>query len=151
MNQLEIIHKKIQNNSSRKQTAVGAALQKTEQVEESINTREVRGEALATTRVIYRIQNSDTYYVQSKRSDNIFYFVRFNPSVFEWCSCPDNSMRGEKCKHIWSIEFAIRLGIIKETDRLPTEVKVKKKVVTTIAAATKPLPAKSYTEDDYSF
>ena len=82
MNQLEIIHKKIQNNSSRKQTAVGVALQKTEQVEESINTREVRGEALATTRVIYRIQNSDTYYVQSKRSDNIFYFVRFNPSVF---------------------------------------------------------------------
>jgi hypothetical protein len=56
-------------------------------------------------------------------------------------------MRGLKCKHIWSIEFAIRLGIIKDTDRLPTEAKVKKVVAATI---TTPL-TKSYTEDDYSF
>ena len=74
--------------------------------------------------------------------------VKYQPSDFEWCSCRDNSTRGIKCKHIWSIEFAIRLRIIKGTDRLPIEAKVKKKVVTTIAATK---PTNSYTEDDYSF
>jgi hypothetical protein len=96
---------------------------------------------------IYRLQKTDIFYVESDSGDNSYYFVKFKPDVLEWCSCCDNSMRGLKCKHIWSIEFAIRLGIIKDTDRLPTEAKVKKVVAATI---TTPL-TKSYTEDDYSF
>jgi hypothetical protein len=88
------------------------------------------------------------FYVESESSDNTYYFVKFKPGVIEWCSCCDNSMRGLKCKHLWSIESAIRFGTLKDLDRLPTEAKVKK-VIT--AAATKPLPTKSYTEDNYSF
>ena len=49
-----------------------------------------------------------------------------------------------------SIEFAIRMGTLRDIDRLPTEAKVKKVLATTAAATTKPL-AKSYKDDDYSF
>ena len=97
--------------------------QKTEQVEEIENKREGKGRILATSRRVYRIQNSDTFYVESENSNNIYYFVRFNPSVYEWCSCPDNSMRSVKCKHIFCIECAIRLATVKDVDKLPVEAK----------------------------
>ena len=83
--------------------------------------RKGKGRVLAISRRIYRLQNTDVFYVESESSDNIYYFVKYRPSDFEWCSCRDNSTRGMKCKHIWSIEFAIRLGIIKDTDKSPTE------------------------------
>ena len=50
-----------------------------------------------------------------------------------------------KCKHPFSVEYSIRLGTLKDVDRLPTEAKVKKVVATTTAVS------KSYTEDQYSF
>jgi hypothetical protein len=111
--------------------------------------RKGKGRVLAISRRIYRLQNTDVFYVESESSDNTYYFVKFKPDVVEWCSCCDNSMRGLKCKHIWSIEFAIRLRIIKDTDILPTEAKVKEVVVITTTPATK--PTKSYKDDDYSF
>ena len=49
--------------------------------------------------------------------------MKYQPSVFEWCSCRDNSSRGMKCKHIWSIEFAIRFGTLKDTDKLLADAK----------------------------
>ena len=53
-----------------------------------------------------------------------------------------------KCKHLHSIEFAIRMGTLRDIDRLPTEAKVKK----VIPAATTPTKvASSYKEDEYSF
>ena len=116
---------------------------------EQRDKREGKGRVLAISRRIYRLQKSEVFYVKSESSDNTYYFVKFKPDVVEWCSCCDNSTRGMKCKHIWSIEFAIRLGIIKDTDRLPIEAKVKKVVVTTTTPATK--PTKSYKDDDYSF
>ena len=88
---------------------------------EQENKREGEGRVLATSNMIYRIQNTDTYYVQSKRSENIYYFVRYNFGVLEWCSCPDNSIRGIKCKHQFAIEYAIRLGTLKDIDKLPKE------------------------------
>ena len=48
-------------------------------------------------------------------------------------------------KHLWSLEFVIRMGTLKDTDRLPADAK-RKQVVTTVVAV-----PKSYTEDDYSF
>jgi len=88
--------------------------------------------------------------------------VKFKPDVdVEYCSCPDNSMRGQKCKHIWSIEFATRFDTLKDIDKLPEKgQKVFQpmndkylspigRVDEQIAAAT--IEAKSYTDDDYSF
>jgi predicted nucleic acid-binding Zn finger protein len=97
---------------------------------------------------VYRLVNTDVFYVESESSNETYYFVKFKPDVIEWCSCLDNSMReGQmRCKHIWSIEFAIRMGTLRDTDRLPTEAKVSKVVSTATV-----IPAKSYTDDDYSF
>ena len=116
------------------------------------NRREDKGRVLAISRRIYRLQKTDVYYVESESSDNIYYFVKFKPDVIEWCSCCDNSIRGMKCKHLWSIEFAIRFGTLKDTDRLPADAKRD----TSMLVSPKPsqiatIQAKSYTEDDYSF
>jgi predicted nucleic acid-binding Zn finger protein len=107
-----------------------------------------RGRVIAQSRRIYRLLQTDVFYVESESTDNVYYFVKFKPDVVEYCTCPDNSLRvGQmKCKHLWSIEFAIRLGSLRDIDRLPTEAKVKKVVV--VPAVVTP---KSYTEDDYSF
>ena len=92
----------------------------------------------------------DVFYVKSESTDNVYCFVKFKPHVIEWCSCMDNSRRGLKCKHIWSIEFAIRLGTLRDTDRLPTEAKVRK--VAAAATITPTIVVKSsYKNDDYSF
>ena len=53
-----------------------------------------------------------------------------------------------KYKHIFAIEFAIRWGILKDTDKLPI-ADAKRYGSTTIAI--KPTQAKSYRDDDYSF
>jgi predicted nucleic acid-binding Zn finger protein len=80
--------------------------------------------------------NTDVFYVESESSNDTYYFVKYKPDLLEWSSCPDNSMRGGqmRCKHIWSIEFAIRMGTMRDTDKLPTEAKVRKVLTTTIFA-----------------
>ena len=83
-----------------------------------------KGRVLAISRRTYRLQNTDTFYVESETSDNLYYFVRFNPDVFEWwCSCKDNSTRHIKCKHLFTIKFAIKLRTIKNIEKLPVEAK----------------------------
>ena len=110
-----------------------------------------KGRRMAQSRRIYRLMQTDVFYVESESTDNVYYFVKFKPDVVEYCTCPDKSLRGGqmKCKHLWSIEFAIRYGKLKDTDRLPIEAKVKKVVATT--ATTPAKIARSYKEDDYSF
>jgi predicted nucleic acid-binding Zn finger protein len=107
-----------------------------------------KGREIAQSRRNYRLLQTDVFYVESESTDNVYYYVKFKPDVVEYCTCPDNSLRGGqmKCKHLHSIEFAIRMGTLRDTDRLPTEAKVKEIVVVPAAIITK-----SYTEDDYSF
>ena len=100
--------------------------------------RSGKGRVIALSRRVYRLLSTDVYYVESESSDNTYYFVKYNLSDSAWCSCRDNSTRGMKCKHIWSIEFAIRMGTLKDTDRLPED-------------ATKKRESKSYTGDEYSY
>jgi hypothetical protein len=128
MQQLTIEHKKTITKKN----------QKTEQVELE-NKREVRGVALSTSRRLYRIENSDTYYFQSERSDNIYYFVKFKPDVIEWCSCPDNSYRGNTCKDIFGIIAGIKKGTIIDVSALPKEAKRDNTI------------SKSYRDDEYDF
>jgi len=113
--------------------------------------RECKGRALALTRRVYRLLNTDVFYVESESSNDTYYFVKFKCGVLEWCTCPDNSMRtggGQiRCKHVHAIEFAIRLGTLKDIDRLPTEAKVRKAVAVTATVALK----SSFTDNDYSF
>jgi predicted nucleic acid-binding Zn finger protein len=73
-----------------------------------------KGRVIAQSLKVYRFVNIDVFYVESESSDNVYYFVKYKPDVLEYCSCPDNSMRGMKCKHLHSIEFAIRMKTPKE-------------------------------------
>ena len=138
MQQLTIEHKKIPKTTNQK--VVGS-----EPKQELENKREGHGLNIALTRNVYRLLTSDVYYVQSERSSEIYYYVKYNPSVFEWCSCPDNSTRGIKCKHQFAIEHSIRLGTLKDIDKLPAEAK---RYPATTASA---IAAKSYRDDDYDF
>jgi|SRR5215208_568962 len=87
MQTVQVEHKKILKTTSNQKQVVGNT-----QPEELENKREGKGMDLATSRDIYRLLNSDVYYVQSERSDDIYYYVKYNLSVFEYCSCPDNSI-----------------------------------------------------------
>jgi predicted nucleic acid-binding Zn finger protein len=141
MQQLQVEHKKIPKPTS--QTKVVG----NEQKEEYENKREGHGRNIALTRKVFRLENSDTFYVESGSTDNVFYFVRYNFSGFQWCSCPDNSTRGIRCKHQFAIEYAIRLGTLKDIDKLPAEAKRYGSTTTTTTAIT----SKSYRDDDYDF
>lgn len=104
--------------------------------------REGKGRVISLSRRVYRIQNSDVFYVESESKDGMYYYVMYNtPKEFEWCSCPDYDRRHQKCKHIHGVEFAIKGNTVIDTDKLPKEaVKDNRKVSN-----------KSYKEDDYSF
>jgi hypothetical protein len=112
--------------------------QKTEQISEVENIREVKGASLS--RNVVRIVGSDTFYCQSESTD-IYYFIRYEPS-FQWCSCLDNSTRHIKCKHIFAIEYAIRKGTLKDIEHLTKEAQRYPQVITAKS---------SYEEDDYDF
>ena len=40
--------------------------------------RQSKGRVLAISRRTYRLLNTDTYFVKSESSDNVYYFVRYN-------------------------------------------------------------------------
>ena len=123
------------------------------EAEEQQYKRMRKGRRMAQSRRIYRVLQTedDVFYVESESTNNVYYFVKFKPDVVEWCSCYDNSMRGMKCKHIWSIEYAIRFGTLKDTDRLPADAKRDTSVLVSPKSQQITIEAKSYTEDEYSF
>ena len=99
-----------------------------------------KGRSMALSRHIYRLQNTDIFYIESETRDDQYYLCKFKPEVLDsYCSCKDNSTRGLKCKHLWGIEFAINWGTIKDIDKIPTILP---------SQSTTP---KSYLEDDYDF
>jgi hypothetical protein len=109
-------------------------------IEKKKDSREGKGRVLAISLQIYRLQRTDSFYVESESSVNNYYFVKFKPDVLESCSCKDNSTRNIKCKHLFAIEFAIKWGIIKDIDKAPILLS---QPTTTVS--------KSYLEDDYDF
>lgn len=87
--------------------------------------REVKGKSIALERTIFHITGKNVYYVESQDEDGHFYYMSWNiDKELEWCSCPDNSMRGNRCKHIYAVEYAIRKNRVVETDKLPSYKKV---------------------------
>ena len=81
-----------------------------QQSEQEQIKRECKGRALAISRNVFRIEKTDSFYCQSENNENVYYFIRYSPDVLNWCSCPDSSTRGMKCKHQFGVEYAIRLG-----------------------------------------
>jgi hypothetical protein len=123
----------------------------TRTVTETKDRRSGKGRVIALSRRIYRLMQTEVFYVESESTDNVCYFVKFKPDVIEWCSCMDNSTRGGlKCKHQFAIEFAIRMGTLKDTDKLPADAKrdTSSILVSNLEQIT---ATKSYTQDEYSF
>ena len=89
-----------------------------------IDLRDTKGKIIAMEKSIYRIINSDTFYVESQTVEGMVYYVMFNmEKEFEWCSCLDHSVRGLRCKHIIAVEYSIRKATYVDTDKLPSGVK----------------------------
>lgn len=84
--------------------------------------RECKGRRLALTANVFQIEKTDSFYCQSENNENVYYFIRYSEKD-AWCCCPDNSMRGMRCKHIFCIQYSIRLARVKVVDKLPLGVK----------------------------
>ena len=111
MQQLKIEHKKSTTNSNQ----IVVDKKKTK------DRREGKGRSIALSRRIYRLLQTDVFYVESESTDNVYYFVKFKPDVFGWCNCKDYSTRHTiKCKHLFAIEFAIKWGTLQDIDTIPS-------------------------------
>ena len=122
----------------------------TEEVEKILLKKDRRvgkGKVISLSRKVYRIINSDIFYVESESKDEMYYYVMFNTAKnFEWCSCFDFDKRQKKCKHIYGVEFAIRDGTVKDTDKLPQQAKKDYQVQNCNSD-----DKQQYKEDEYSF
>jgi predicted nucleic acid-binding Zn finger protein len=109
-------------------------------VVENRNKREGKGRVIALSRRVYRIVNTDVFYVESESNDEMYYYVMFNTDKgFEWCSCPSFENHHRKCKHLFGVEYAIRFATITDTEKLPTTAKKDNS------------KSKSWRDDDYGF
>jgi hypothetical protein len=133
MQQLEIAKK----STSKYQNA-------TKQVEEIVRREKERIEGLITSRRMYRLENSNIFYIESSK-DNIFYFCKYSfgsPTTSSFCSCKDFEYRGHKrdCYHLnVMIPMGIMKGKIIDVSALPKDV-VRDNMV-----------PESYRDDDYDF
>jgi transposase len=66
--------------------------------------REERGMLLAATK---RIVLKDGIWTVPSQTDNHRYSVRLDKEI-PFCSCPDHKETGDRCKHIFAVEFTIR-------------------------------------------
>jgi hypothetical protein len=64
-----------------------------------------RGMVLNKSRRIIKVDNEDTWLVESATIDDKFYKVTESGE----CECPDFQRRGLTCKHMWAL---IRRGIV---------------------------------------
>jgi transposase-like protein len=82
----------------------------------TLDAREQRGRLICDLRTEVRRVDENEYAVKSQ-SGNGEYQVRALESGWT-CSCPDSAFRGQKCKHIWSVEYskklrnAVELGVL---------------------------------------
>lgn len=85
-------------------------------------TRQERGEAIAQTSG--QIQSVDEMlYVVKSQSGNGEYTV--NKIDGEWfCDCPDNTFRHTICKHIYAVEFSLKLKAQVKANRVIEEVNI---------------------------
>ncbi len=71
-------------------------------------TRQERGEAIAKAKESQITRIDEYTYKVLSQSGNGEYAVCFSED--EWrCECPDHRFRGVKCKHIWAVEFSLKL------------------------------------------
>jgi len=123
--------------------------------EESKILRECRGRRMAISRRVYGTNTTNSkihFYVASESSStDRYYFVEYKDN-WNFCTCMDYaSNRLDKCKHIFAVEYALRLGLVQSIDRkLP--LTQSKKVVTVSSSIDENInKPKSWEADYYDF
>jgi hypothetical protein len=72
--------------------------------------RVMRGQEIAKLESQIKRLDDSTYQVNSQSGHGIYSVVRNSHIPLGWrCSCPDHIYREVKCKHIWAVEFSLRL------------------------------------------
>ena len=74
-------------------------------VKNPLNAREQRGIAIAAQVKLRR--KGDLWVVPSSSENNDPYTVELAEDR-QRCTCPDHTIRGMKCKHIWAVEYTLR-------------------------------------------
>ena len=116
-------------------------------IEEINRQKEERIAALVSSRRIYRIEQSDVFWVESSK-DNVYHYCKMNFTAaatgFKFCSCEDFKYRGHirDCCHLEVIPLGIMKNKIVDTDKLPQEAT--KDCNCTVQEL-------CYLEDEYSF
>jgi putative transposase len=72
------------------------------------NLRELKGKELAQAKDCVKRINEKLYNVKSQAGNNKEYDVTFQENDW-YCSCPDCIYRKQKCKHIFAVEFSLKL------------------------------------------
>lgn len=94
------------------------------QIIEKKDMRSSKGKVIAVSRMVYRIINTDVFYVESESKDGMYYYVMFDTAKnFEWCSCKSFEYHNQKCKHLFGVEEAIKKGVVKDVEKLPNKTK----------------------------
>jgi len=88
------------------------------------NPREIRGLAIAEKpNQIMRL--TESHYRVASQSGEGMYHVRKSKTLYWNCDCPDYVYREVKCKHIWAVEFSIRLReVVQPTVIEPVHIEV---------------------------
>ncbi|MGA2785236.1 MAG: DDE-type integrase/transposase/recombinase [Candidatus Bathyarchaeia archaeon] len=69
--------------------------------------RVMRGQEIAKVESQIKRLDDSTYQVNSQSGHGLYTVIR---STRDWrCSCPDHIYREVKCKHIWGVEFSLKL------------------------------------------
>ena len=88
------------------------------------NSRELRGLAIAE-RPNQIIRLSDTHYRVASQTADGMYDVSKSRGKYWICTCPDYYHREVKCKHIWAVEFSVKLrAVVQPTVIEPIHVEV---------------------------
>jgi len=86
------------------------------------NPREIRG--LAIVKKDRQVKEIDDFsYAVLSQSGNGVYLV--SKVEDDWvCECPDHKFRGLKCKHIWAVEFSLKLREEVEKDTVVEQIAI---------------------------
>jgi putative transposase len=88
------------------------------------NPREIRGKDIAE-KPNQVIRLSETHYMVASQNGHGMYDVTKSRAFYWICNCPDYVYREVKCKHIWAVEFSIKLReVIEPTVIEPVHIEV---------------------------
>ena len=123
MQTIEFAKKSMANNSKQK---VVSNENKVEEIE-IIRRKEERIAALVSSRRIYRIENSDVFWVESSKN-NVYHYCKISftsKSDFRFCSCQDFKYRGQirDCCHLEMIPIGIMKNKIVDVSALSKDAK----------------------------